>query len=135
MGSEGFYPDYPRARVIIGEHVFRAAVARSIASRTQGLSGRGSMAEDEAMLFTFPIAMRYSFWMKDMMFSIDIIWIKDGRVADISENVPVPSAGMSLASLSKSAVKPRMAVTTVLEVNAGLVGKLGIRTGDRIVIE
>jgi hypothetical protein len=119
-----FYATYPRAVVKIGNRTFRAAVADNIGRRAQGLSGRGSMAEDEAMLFDFPITMKYSFHTKDMKFPLDIIWIRNGRIVDISEDVPVRCPK----------VKPRSAVDMVLEVNAGLVRRFGIKTGDRVEV-
>lgn len=119
-----FYATYPRALVKIGNRTFRAAVADNIGRRAQGLSGRESMAEDEAMLFDFPIAMKYSFHTRDMKFPLDIVWIRNGQILDISEDVPVRCAK----------VKPKSTVDTVLEVNAGLVRKFGIKTGDRVEV-
>lgn len=119
-----FYATYPQMRVKIGNRTFRAAVADTIARRSQGLSGRESMTEEEAMLFIFPIAMKYAFHTKDMKFSLDIVWIRSGQIMDISENVPVRSSG----------AKPKLAVDTVLEVNAGLARKFGIRIGDEVEV-
>ena len=119
-----FYATYPQVRVKIGSRTFRAAVADTIARRSQGLSGRGSMAEEEAMLFIFPIAMKYAFHTKDMKFSLDIVWIRSGQIMDISEDVP--------ARYPK--VKPKSAVNMVLEVNAGLIRRFGIKTGDKIEV-
>lgn len=135
VSSGGFYQDYPRARVTVGSHSFRAALADSARSRARGLSGRDSIADDQAMLFTFPRAARHFFWMKDMLFPIDIIWIKDGRVVDVSENLPVPPARASLARIARSGVRPKTAVNMVMEVNAGLVRKAGIKVGDEVKVE
>lgn len=120
------------ALVNISRQTFRADVARNVFTRARGLSGRPNMAEDEAMLFTFPIAMRYSFWMKGMKFPLDIVWIRNGLVADVSENVPMPTPGLSILGLS--GFRPKVAVDTVLEMNAGLVRKFGIRAGDAVEV-
>lgn len=56
-------------------------------SREQGLSGRTGIEFNDGMLFTFPSAGRFGFWMKDMQFPIDIIWInKEGVIVHIVEN-------------------------------------------------
>lgn len=108
--------------VKIGSQTFRAAVADNLFTRARGLSGRASLAADEAMLFTFSLPWRYSFWMQGMKFPLDVIWIRKGCVVDMSENVPLHS----------SAFRPKTAVDAVLEVNAGLVRELGVKIGDKV---
>lgn len=61
--------------VLIGGKKIRVDIADTVVTRTQGLSGRTSLAETDGMLFVFENADRYGFWMKDMNFAIDIIWI------------------------------------------------------------
>ena len=52
----------------------------------QGLSGRVSMAEDEGMLFIFPNSFVASFWMKEMNFSLDLVWIDaDAKIIGIEK--------------------------------------------------
>lgn len=128
----GFYLTYPQARVTIGGRTFRAAVADTVATRTQGLSGCDSMAEDEAMLFTFPIAFKCPFHMKGMKFPLDIIWIRSGQVADVSENMPVPPAGA--AALSLPVFRPKVRISMALEINAGLARKFDIKAGNKVEI-
>jgi hypothetical protein len=130
VNSAAFYPEYPQAQVIIKKTVIRAAVADSVATRTQGLSGRAAMKPDEAMLFIFPTAARYSFWMKDMMFPLDMVWIRNGRVVDISVNVPSPEPNASI--LRSPRVKPATPADSLLEVNAGLAARHGWKTGDEV---
>lgn len=56
--------------------------------RVQGLSGRESLSQYDAMLFVFPEPDQYGFWMKDMRFAIDIVWIDESmRVIDITKNL------------------------------------------------
>ena len=117
-----FYTDYPRRTVVFGPHAFRAAIADTVIARTRGLSGCEFMADDEAMLFEFPIAMKHSFWMKGMKFPLDIIWMKSGLVVDISENVLVSPVVL---------ISPKVPTDAVLEVNAGLARKFAIAIGDK----
>jgi len=102
-------------------------VAATIAARERGLSGRAPLGPDEGMYFVFPRSERYLFWMKDMRFPIDIIWIQDGVVADITENAVQPGPGEEPARYA-----PGTAVNRVLEVPAGFVKAKGVRVGDPV---
>ena len=63
-------------------------VARTPEAREQGLSGRLSVPPEYGLLFVFPTAGKYGFWMKDMRVSIDIIWLSDdGTIIGIEESV------------------------------------------------
>lgn len=123
---------YPQARVTIGGRAVRAAVADTLPARMRGLSERADMAEDEAMLFVFPIAMRYSFWMKDMKFPLDVVWIRAGSIVDISEKVPAPGPSAGLAALRGFASKA--AADMALEVNAGLAARHGWQVGAAVQV-
>lgn len=57
------------------EQTIRVSVADTESTRGQGLSGRPGLAADEGMLFIFPQDGEYAFWMKDMRFAIDILWL------------------------------------------------------------
>src|SRR3990167_10987110 len=66
----------------------RVSVADTETAREQGLSGRAGLATDEGMLFVFLKDGKYAFWMKDMLFSIDILWLSsDGAVVFMAKNV------------------------------------------------
>jgi uncharacterized membrane protein (UPF0127 family) len=121
-----------KAIVNIGSRVFRADVADDIFSRAKGLSGREALAADEAMFFVFPLAWRYTFWMKGMKFDLDIVWIRKGLVVDISENIPAPAKNDSIFNIPK--VKPSVAADAVLEIKAGIVRAGGIKIGDKVEI-
>lgn len=121
-----------KALVRIGRQEFHAEVADNALSRVKGLSGRAALAQDEGMLFVFSLACRYSFWMKGMRFPLDIIWVRGDRVVDISEDVHAPEPGSSIFKLR--GLRPKAAVDKVLEVNAGLARKFGMRIGDRVEI-
>jgi uncharacterized protein len=57
-----------------------ADVAETNEQRTKGLSVKDALAEKEAMLFVFDTAQEQSFWMKDMKFPIDIIWLDSDKI-------------------------------------------------------
>jgi len=109
-----------------------AYVANTSAEQSQGLGGRAQLGENEGMLFPFKF-INYSarFWMKDMLIPLDFIWIRDGKIVHIHENVPAqgdtPDDQLPL-------VIPSEPVDHVLEVNAGFVAKYGIQKGDSITL-
>lgn len=115
-----------------GGNTFNVEVASTTIARARGLSGRDGLGADQGMLFLFNGYDTYGFWMKDMKFSIDMIWIKGNAVAGFSENA-APEPGASLWKLK--IYYPPEAVDKVLEVNAGTVVKDGIKKGDTVVIQ
>ncbi len=120
-----------RVEVRIGGLVVRAELARTPEERVPGLSGRPSLRQDGGMLFVFPTEQRPGFWMKDMRFPLDFVWISAGRhVAGVTENVPPPSPGTADSALPLySSDSP---VLYVLEVNGGAVRRSGVRVGDPV---
>lgn len=109
--------------VQLGGETLRVTIAATEAAREQGLGGRTWLADDEGMLFVFPRDGKYSFWMKDMTLSIDIIWISvSGRIVHIAPNV-------SPATYPGRFVSPAPA-RYVLEVPAGFTGVHGVEVGD-----
>ncbi len=87
---------------------------------------RPGLAADKGMLFILPEEGIYSFWMKNMHFPLDIIWIgKDKKVADITANVP-------LCKQDCESYVPGGNIKYVAEVNAGFADRNRIKIGDRV---
>jgi uncharacterized protein len=83
------------------------------------------LGENKGMLFVFEKPGIHGFWMKDMNFAIDIVWIgQDKRVVQIMEHI-APETFPKVFS-------PREPIQYVLEVNAGWARKSNIQLGDRI---
>ncbi len=121
-----YIEDNGRIRLRVGEANFRVELANNNVTRARGLSGRDSLGENEGMLFIFDRPDKQSFWMKGMKFSLDIIWISNGQVAEISENLP-PAIFPDLKIYS-----PAQPVNMVLEINSGAARRRGIKVGDRV---
>lgn len=116
----GFLPD---RRVTISNQKIDVIVADTPAERTKGLSGRERLAEREGMLFTFTDESEYCFWMKDMNFALDIVWLNEDRqVVSIKENATPESYPESFC--------PTKPAQYVLEVNANKAAEWGINVGD-----
>ncbi|MDD5590195.1 MAG: DUF192 domain-containing protein [Candidatus Portnoybacteria bacterium] len=120
--------------VIFSQAKTRASIAVKFADdpreRARGLSGRDSLDQNQGMLFIFEKPDLYGFWMKDMKFPLDFIWISGNKITDLSENIPYPREN-SYLNLPK--YQPKEPVDKVLEINAGLVEKYGIKIGDEIL--
>ncbi|OGZ33897.1 MAG: hypothetical protein A2Y98_03465 [Candidatus Portnoybacteria bacterium RBG_19FT_COMBO_36_7] len=102
-------------------------VADTAQKQVQGLSGRSSLPENQGMLFIFDRPDHYSFWMKEMNFTLDFIWISGRQIVQINENIQ-PQDYQPPKTLT-----PNEKVDMVLEVNAGLVQKMNIKVGDKII--
>lgn len=109
--------------VTIGSGKFRAEVVSSDKKMQKGLGGRNGLCDSCAMLFEFSQAGKHSFWMKDMRFPLDIIWIKDGEVLYIEKNVSENFSGT---------LSPRVDADSVLEIAAGSADKFSIEAGNKL---
>jgi uncharacterized membrane protein (UPF0127 family) len=98
----------------------------------QGLGGRESLADDRGMLFLFERSERHSFWMKDMLIPIDIIWISaEGRVVEVRTAQPEP--GVPDEQLKR--YYPDEPALYVLEVQAGLAAEKDVQAGHPTEIQ
>lgn len=108
--------------VVLGEETFVLEVADTSSTRERGLSGRDGLATSTGMLFAFEHPGRYSFWMKDMHFPIDIMWLRDDWcVVHIMPNVSPDSYPDTFA--------PPVPATYVIEVGAGALSENGVTIG------
>ena len=120
-----------QTKIFIGDRFIYADVAETPESRSQGLSFRRSLGVNEGMLFIFDTLGNYGFWMKDMNFPIDIVWIKGNEVIGVEENI-APQPGKSLYELP--IYYPPGMIDKVLEVSAGRAKTLGLSSGSVIKI-
>jgi uncharacterized membrane protein (UPF0127 family) len=113
----------------IGEKSLEVEIADTADKRSKGLSDRQQLDKDSGMLFIFDTQnVTPAFWMKGMLFPLDIIWINDGRVVRIDKNIPAPSPGTPDSKLKTyTAGQP---VDYVLEVTAGFSDQNNLKIGD-----
>jgi uncharacterized membrane protein (UPF0127 family) len=69
----------------------KVMIAGTPTTRQRGLGGVKNLGKDEGMLFVFPQKEVQVFWMKDMYISLDMIWITDNKIANITKNIPAPA--------------------------------------------
>lgn len=109
----------------VGDSCFTLEVAATDAARTLGLSGRRTLPKDQAMLFDFGQPVETCFWMKDMNFPIDIVWLNSRKeVVTIASNVQPSSYPESFCPESSSEF--------VIEFNAGVAERLGLSQGQKL---
>ncbi|HIM63059.1 MAG TPA: DUF192 domain-containing protein [Dehalococcoidia bacterium] len=124
-------PGAQRPVVQVGNLEFTVELAADLEKRTRGLSGRATLDAGTGMLFVFEKAERFRFWMKEMQFSLDIVWIGPScKVVDVSENVPFPDPSTPLEDLPR--YSPESRAKYVLELNGGEAADLGLGIGDQV---
>jgi uncharacterized membrane protein (UPF0127 family) len=113
----------------VGEQTLGVEIADSAQEWSQGLSGREQLAGDEGMLFVFDDQVRRSFWMRQMRFPLDMLFVRDGRVNEIVRNVPAPSGSQDGTEIRVQSQEP---ADWVLEVNSGWTQEHGVEVGDEV---
>lgn len=116
--------------VTINNKTFNVDVAKTDSEKEKGLAVYNSLALNKGMIFIYKNADYYAFWMKDMKFPIDIIYINKNIIVDIFKNVPIKKSENETLSI----IKPKAKADTVLEINAGLSDKYNFKTGDFVKI-
>lgn len=113
-------------KVCIKNTCVQAEIVDSFAARQRGLMFREKLADDQGMLFIFEDEGIQVFWMKNMVFPLDMIWIDtQKRIVDIRENVQP-------CRQTCDNITPAAEAKYVLEVKAGFVKAREIKVGDRI---
>jgi len=108
-----------------GAHSFTIEIADTAEERAQGLMFRTELADDKGMLFDFGDEREVSFWMRNTLIPLDMIFIaENGKIANIHVNAkprdptPIPSAGK---------------VRFVFEIAGGISVKIGLKAGDQVL--
>lgn len=125
----GFYFIDNRNFVVINSQKIKVDIADEKDEQIKGLSVKENLGKNRGMLFVFQDYGHYPFWMKNMSFPIDIIWIQDDKIIEIDKNIPVSKTD------KLKIFTPSGEVNYVLEVNAGYCDKHNIKVGDSISFE
>ena len=104
---------------------FNVEVEKTIEERRIGLMYRKKLLNNEGMLFIFPREKIIQLWMKNTYIPLDVIFISENKViVDIKKN---------MEKLSETIVKSKVKSRYALEFNAGLINKLDIEIGDKVL--
>lgn len=105
-------------------HAFKVELARSSSEQAKGLMFRTTMGPDEGMLFPMSPPRVASFWMRNTVIPLDLLFVApDGQIINIAANA-VP--------YDESQLKAEGLTGAVLELNGGRAAELGIKPGDRV---
>lgn len=116
-------------KVCLNNKCFIVEIVDTLEERTKGLMDRESLAQDRGMLFVFDKEEEYSFWMKNTLIPLDIIWInKDKQVVDIEKNVQPCQVDPC------QRYSPNQKAKYVLEINAGQSDQTQIKIGDKLTL-
>lgn len=105
-------------------------VAQTPQQQAIGLMYRSSLPANQGMLFPFDPPRSVSFWMKNVEINLDMLFLKDGEVKAIAENVP-PCTTTPCPTYGPNDTL----IDQVIELRGGRASELGIQVGDRISVE
>ncbi len=115
----------------IGTNVIKLEVASTPQEIQHGLMGRTALDKDSGMVFLFKPASPTRFWMYNCFISLDMLFIKDGKIMRICENVP-PCKSKDPSECPTYPADESVTASEVIEVNAGYCKQHGIKQGDTV---
>lgn len=122
-----FFQSRPTATLRRGDRAYHLEIVSSEAARAQGLSGRQSLAGDRGMLFVFPGDSTQCIWMKDMRFSLDIVWLdSEKRVVHIEDGVSPDTYPHQFC--------PEKPTRYIIELNTGEAEHAGLKVGQTLIL-
>ncbi len=119
--------ELPRLALPLGDELFQLELVDDPVSRQQGLMGRGSLDTNGGMLFDFPAGTRPAIWMRNMLISLDLLFVDDqGQLVQIFEQVP-PCQAMPCPIY-----RAEQPLRFVIELAAGSAERLGLQPGAQL---
>jgi len=131
-GLPGALAKMPLAK--IGTNTVLLEVATTEAEIEKGLMGRTSLAKDQGMVFLFRPNRAVNFWMAHCFISLDMIFVKDGKIVKIFENVP-PCRAQNDHDCPQYPEGPGIMVSEVVEVYGGYAKDHKVKVGDAVSFE
>lgn len=113
--------------IIIANNKYKVEIAKTKKQREIGLSNKKKLNNSDGMLFIYSQPMQVDYWMKDMYFDIDILWIKENKVIGFEKNVSYLD--------QKEVYHSPGSIDMVLELISGTIDKNNLKIGDNIVYQ
>ncbi|MCK5044376.1 DUF192 domain-containing protein [Candidatus Parcubacteria bacterium] len=117
-------------QVCFKKHCFSVELAETSAERSKGLMFREQLDEDKGMLFVFPAEQEASFWMKNTLIPLDIIWFNENKEVLFIKKDAQPCGTDKCLSIN-SGVEAQY----ILELNAGVADEIGLIIGDKAIFD
>jgi len=132
LGLWAFQLHFSTATVALKGEQLEVLVAKTPKQLFRGLGQRESLAPYDGMLFLFGRPKKQGIVMRDMSFSIDIVWLNQGEVVDIAPSVPLELSGATERDFM--VYRPRKDANSVLELPAGWAEAHDLVIGDRLEV-
>lgn len=130
FGNISLFPQNNKPYAVIDGKKFDLLLATTEDQKIKGLTIKDKIDINQGMLFIFQEKNYPPFWMKNMKFPIDIIFINDDKIVDIVENATPPKNPNDISSIP--IYRPKEKANYVLEINAGLSKKYNFKIGDKV---
>lgn len=116
------------AQAQVSGQIIDLEVAQTPQQQAMGLMYRAALADKQGMLFPFDPPQPVSFWMRNVPVSLDMIFLRDGKVVEIAANVP------PCKTAACPVYGPKTPINQVIELRSGRAAELGLQVGDSIPI-
>lgn len=117
------------AQVAIANQVIQLEVAKTPQQQAMGLMYRAQLADNRGMIFPFAPARPVSFWMKNVVIPLDMVFVRDGTVQAVASNVPPCKTDPC------PVYGPPTPIDQVIELRGGRAKELGLQVGDRVTVQ
>lgn len=114
-------------KATLGSSNITLFIADTDDERTNGLSGITDMAPHEGVLFQFDVAGQKVFWMKDMKFPLDFVYVNNNQVVELKENMLPSSYPNTITNFQPANI--------IIELNAGQIKQRNIKVGDVLELD
>jgi len=128
FGSPSTYLDELKTQaILIGDQSVEVFIADTPTTQARGLSRVPALSENTGMMFIFTEPHKPQFWMKDMHFALDMIWIDESlTIVDIHQNVTPDTYPETFS--------PMQPASAVIELTAGMIDELDVGVGDVLIL-
>ncbi len=117
------------AQVQVGDQLIQLEVARTVEQQSMGLMYRTALDANHGMLFPFSPPRPVSFWMKNVVIDLDMVFLRNGQVVSVSSKVP------PCKTEPCPVYGPQDLIDQVIELRGGRAAELGIKPGDRLPVQ
>jgi len=129
--KEVVQPKLETKQIVIGTKEYKINLTQTEEDRKKGLAIFDSLPANEGMLFSFDQEDYYVFWMKDMKFNIDIIFLdQDKKVLEVFESV---KAEPGVQDMDLKTYSSKLKSQFIIELKEGETRKNGIKPGNAVL--
>ncbi|WP_287129485.1 DUF192 domain-containing protein [Candidatus Cyanaurora vandensis] len=121
------------ARVQLGHQTIGLEVARTPRQRAIGLMGRKDLPADRGMVFLFDPPAFVSFWMRNCLISLDMVFVRQGRIVNLTANAP-PCTTAQPEQCPRYPVTGPVPADQVIELRAGQIQQLKLKVNDPVMV-